>query len=107
MMSFDTKNLIPDIIQFVHLRVPGVGVIHRMHRDEPPVWIPEPLKQIYEALGNYPVPNNEQWRAPNWIRGLFGTQDTLLPAATLKNENLESMFTSSRCVLFRCWNLVF
>jgi hypothetical protein len=39
---------------------------------------------LYKATGNYPVPFTEQWRLPNWTRGLFGRQDQLLPIDTLR-----------------------
>lgn len=64
-----------------------------------PAFVPPPLRAIYEFAGNYPIPNSEQWRPPNWTCGLFGPQDQLLPVDKLKpNRNRFRFLQENQCV---------
>ena len=74
---------IPSLLAFISEWAPGLTGKHRMPSEEVPAFVPQPLRAIYEHTGNYPVPNCEQWRAPDWRSGLFGPQDDLLPVDQL------------------------
>ncbi len=75
---------IPALLKLIADWVPHLHAKHRMNATDIPPFVPPPLRAIYELAGNYPVPFNEQWRRPNWIAGLFSSQDQLLPPDQLK-----------------------
>jgi len=83
-MVIPHDNPIPALLEFIGSWVPDLSSQHRMAAASIPDFIPPPLRAIYEFAGNYPIPNAEQWRRPNWIYGLFGPQDQLLPVDQLK-----------------------
>ncbi len=77
---------IPELLKFIDSWVPDLWPTHRMDAASIPSFIPPPLKAIYEFAGNYPIPNSQQWRPPNWTCGLFGSQDQLLPIDQLQHK---------------------
>jgi hypothetical protein len=78
-MMIPRDNPIPVLLEFIATWVPDLLPEHRVAASEIPGFVPAPLRAVYEFAGNWPVPNNEQSRAPSWIPGLFGPQDQLLP----------------------------
>jgi len=75
---------IPGLLTLISEWVPDLQPRHRVVPADIPAFVPAPLRAIYELAGNYPVPFTEQWRRPNWIAGLFGNQDQLLPIDQLE-----------------------
>lgn len=78
------EALIPALLKLIAEWVPDLQPRHRVVPADIPAFVPTPLRAIYELAGNYPVPFTEQWRRPNWITGLFGNQDQLLPIDQLE-----------------------
>ncbi len=70
---------IPALLDFIARWVPDLSPEHRVAPSSIQPFVPPPLRAIYEIAGNYPVPYSQQWLPPEWIPGLFGTQDHLLP----------------------------
>jgi len=78
-MLIPRENPLPALLSFTASWVPDLSPTHRVPARLIPSFVPAPLKAIYAFAGNYPVSYTEQWRTPNWIAGLFGKQDQLLP----------------------------
>ena len=93
---------IPSLLEFIGSWVPDLSSSHRMNAVSIPAFIPPPLRAIYEFAGNYPIPNSEQWRRPNWTYGLFGPQDQLLPIDQLKQNGGRFRFIHENQGVWHC-----
>jgi hypothetical protein len=91
-MLIPRDNPIPALLEFIAAWIPELSLIHRMESSSIPAFIPLPLRAVYEFAGNYPVPNKEQWRHPNWTSGLFNHQDQLLPVDQLELDGERFQF---------------
>lgn len=78
------ESPVPGLLKLIAEWVPDLQPRHRVLPSDIPSFVPAPLRAIYELAGNYPVPFTEQWRRPNWMAGLFGIQDQLLPIDQLE-----------------------
>lgn len=90
------------LLSFIASWVPDLSFKHRMDAASVPDFIPPPLRAIYEFAGNYPIPNSEQWRTPNWTYGLFGPQDQLLPIDQLEQNGSRFKFIHENQGVWSC-----
>jgi hypothetical protein len=100
------KDPIPALLKFTVEWVPDLSPEHRIEPSLIPKFIPPPLRAMYEVTGNWPVPYPEQWRAPNWERGLFGSQDKLLPMDRLKPKDGRVTFLQENQGVWTCETLI-
>ncbi len=101
-MSISNDNPIPELLEFIDAWVADLTPDHRMESSAIPDFIPTPLRLVYEFTGNYPVPNDQQWRAPNWQCGLFGPQDQLLPIDQLEQNGSRFRFIDENQGVWSC-----
>lgn len=78
-MLISNEDPLSDALLFVEKWFPELTDQHRIWPGLIPGWMPLPLQKVFEFAGNYPIPNDRQWRSPSWIGGLFSIQDKLLP----------------------------
>lgn len=97
---------IPALLEFTVRWVPDLSPEHRIEPSLIPKFIPPPLRAIYEVTGNWPVPYTEQWRKPNWIHGLFGPQDQLLPMHKLEPKDGRFTFLQENQYVWTCETLI-
>jgi hypothetical protein len=75
---------LPSLLRLIARWVPDLDDRHRVPEREIPDFVPAPLRELYSFAGNYPVHFSKQWQHPDWVYGLFGPQDQLLPIDQLK-----------------------
>jgi hypothetical protein len=97
---------IPALLEFIATWVTDLSAKHRVATSLIPPFVPPPLRAIYELAGNHPVPYTEQWRAPKWIPGLFGTQDRLLPLDQLVVKDGRFTFVHENQGVWWCETLI-
>lgn len=93
---------IPGLLDFIRAWVPDLSTKHQVPSSSIPDFVPSPLRAIYELTGNWPVPYGEQWRAPEWTSGLFGTQDRLLPLDQLEVRGDRFTFIHENQYVWTC-----
>jgi hypothetical protein len=99
------ENPIPALLDLVEQWVPDLAEEHRVDAGRIPEFVPPPLREVYRRTGNYPVPFTKQWRRPNWIPGLFGVQDQLLPIDQLSVQGNRFRFIHENQGVWSCETL--
>lgn len=97
-----SDNPIPALLEFIPLWISDLSACHRVDPSVIPSFVPKPLRAIYELTGNWPVPFAKQWRAPNWVPGLLGLQDQLLPLDQLHVEGDRFTFVHENQGVWSC-----
>ena len=97
---------IPALLDLTAAWVPDLSPKHGIGASLIPEFVPPPLRSVYELTGNWPVPYAEQWQPPQWVPGLFGTQDHLLPLDQLVVNGNRLTFIHENQGVWSCETLV-